>query len=137
MSGHSTKQYFKIYLMLLVLFIISVLGPEVAHLLHLEGPIRMILVLGTAFGIALVKAYMVAAHFMHLKVEKIYAPYILAACLTMIFIFFFGTATDVMKPEGHNWTKSYVEPVPVAGHGDHGDSHGEASEGHSDHSDEH
>ncbi|MCH6255305.1 hypothetical protein MLD52_02010 [Puniceicoccaceae bacterium K14] len=131
MAGHSTEKYRKIYITLLVLFVISVLGPELAEILHLEGAIRMALVLSTAFGIALVKAYMVAAHFMHLKVEKVYAPYILASCLAMIFVFFFGTATDVMKADGHNWTKEYVEPEPKEshGHGDHGDAHGD----HGDH----
>lgn len=131
MSGHSTKKYFKIYLALLGLFVISVLGPELAEILHLEGNVRLILVLVTAFGIALVKAYMVAAHFMHLKTEKIYAPFILASCLVMIFIFYFGTATDASKASGHNWEKTYVAPEPVEGHG-HGDAHG-SDEGHSEH----
>ena len=121
MAGHSHPSYFKIYIWLLILFVISVLGPEVADMMHLEGATRLILVLTTAFGIALVKAYMVCAYFMHLKFEKIYAPYILLTCVALLFVFFFGVATDVMKADGHNWSKPYEEPVVEAG--GHGDDH--------------
>jgi len=123
MSGHA-KKYFKIYVWLVILFIVSVLGPELADILGMEGGSRMALILPTAFGIAIVKAYLVAAHFMHLKFEKIYAPYLLLVCLAMIFVLFFGVATDVMKDSGHNWEKLYEEPEPAAeeGHG-HGGHH--------------
>jgi len=132
MAGHKHPNYFKIYLWLLVLFVISVAGPEVAELMGLEGLNRMLLVLSTAFGIALVKAYMVCAYFMHLKFEKIYAPYVLLSCIALLFIFFFGVATDVMKPDGQNWVKTYVEPEGGAAH--HGDAHGEdAHDSHDDH----
>ncbi|MEM9159401.1 MAG: cytochrome C oxidase subunit IV family protein [Verrucomicrobiota bacterium] len=109
MAGDSHPSYGKIYIWLLVLFVISVAGPEIAEIAGMEGASRVILVLTTAFGIALVKAYMVLAYFMHLKFEKIYAPYILLACTSLLFVFFFGTATDVMKPEGHNWNKDFDE----------------------------
>ncbi len=134
MSGHK-KHYFKVYILLLVLFAISVTGPEVAEWLHLEGGIRLALVLSTAFGIALVKAYYVCVHFMHLKGEKIYAPYILMTCIAVVVIFFFGTATDSMKAEGHNWHKTYVEPAILdnPGHGDAHDDHGAADAAHDDH----
>lgn len=117
MAANSHPSYFKIYIMLLVLFVISVLGPEIAHWLNMEGPSRLVLVLVTAFGIALVKAYYVLAYFMHLKVEKIYAPYILLSMVALLFVFFFGTATDSMMSEGHNWRKTYVEPEVAAGEG--------------------
>ncbi len=142
MSSHSHPSYFKIYLLLLVLFVISVAGPEVAHLIGFEdGTVsRLIFVLITAFGIALVKAYYVLAYFMHLKFEKIYAPYILLSMVALLFVFFFGTATDSMKHEGHHWEKIYVEPEVAAGegHGDHGDAHAtepdaEPHAAHSDH----
>ncbi len=97
----------------------------------------MSVILPTAFGIAIVKAYYVCVHFMHLKAEKIYAPYILLACLAMIFVFFFGTAVDAMKDEGHNWHKPYEEPQVIAdahhgGHGEHGDE-ADSHEGHDHH----
>ena len=125
MAGHKHPSYFKIYLLLLALFVVSVLGPELADHFEMTGATRLIVVLSTAFGIALVKAYYVLAYFMHLKFEKIYAPYILLTCTALLFVFFFGTATDVMKSEGRNWTKTYKEesihhggdhPATEAGH---------------------
>lgn len=114
--------------MLLVLFVISVLGPEVAIWLDLQGATRLVLVLVTAFGIALVKAYYVLAYFMHLKFEKIYAPYILISMVALLVVFFFGTATDAMKSEGHHWEK-----IPITLPEDEGFSYG-SKEGHDDHS---
>lgn len=135
MAGHNSPSYKKIYFILLILFVISVLGPEVAHLIGLEdgSAARLILVLTTAFGIALVKAYYVLAYFMHLKFEKIYAPYILASMVFILVVFFFGTATDSMMPDGHHWHKEYHEPEVAAGEHAHGDAHheeGEAEAGH-------
>ncbi len=131
MAGNSLKKYNQIYVALLILFIISVLGPELADILGMEGLSRMALILPTAFGIAIVKAYMVAAHFMHLKTEKIYAPYILLASLALMFVFFFGVKIDIMAAEGHNWEKPYEEPTGSAGH--HGDSHHDHGEKADDH----
>lgn len=130
MASHSHPSYFKIYLLLLVLFVVSVAGPEVAHLIGFKDDSigRLVFVLITAFGIALVKAYYVLAYFMHLKVEKIYAPYILLSMVALLFVFFFGTATDAMKSEGHNWKKIYVEPEVAAGEG-----HGHEAAAHEDH----
>ncbi len=93
-SHHEHPNYFKIYITLLVLLAISVLGPMVG--------IKW-LTLITAFGIAGVKAYMVAAHFMHLKVEKKYINYFLLISLALMIFFFFAIAADIMKWEGQNW----------------------------------
>ena len=131
MAGHKHPSYLKIYFILLVLFVVSVAGPEVAEIFGMEGVSRTILVLVTAFGIALWKAYLVCAYFMHLKFEKIYAPYILLACLSLLLVFFFGTATDTMFSNGHNWVKPYAEEAAAeeaksrshGGHDDHGDDH--------------
>lgn len=130
MAGHNSPSYKKIYIVLLVLFVISVLGPEVAHWIGLEdgSAARMILVLTTAFGIAVVKAYYVLAYFMHLKFEKIYAPYILASMVFLLVVFFFGTATDSMMSDGHHWHKEYKEPEVAAGEHPHGDAHHGAEE---------
>lgn len=137
MAGHNSPSYKKIYFILLVLFVISVLGPELAHILGLEegSASRMILVLSTAFGIALVKAYYVLAYFMHLKFEKVYAPYILASMVFLLVIFFFGTATDSMMSEGHNWKKEYVEPEVAAG--EHPTDAGHESDAEGDHGGDH
>ncbi len=125
MAGNSLKKYNRIYVALLILFIVSVLGPEIADIFGMEGLSRMALILPTAFGIAIVKAYMVAAHFMHLKTEKIYAPYILLVSLALMVVFFFGVKIDIMASEGHNWEKPYKEPTESSAshHGDHSESH--------------
>ncbi len=113
-EDHGPKFYYKIYYILLVLLIVSVLGPELGH----RG-----LTLFTAFGIAIIKALMVAAYFMHLNVEKKYIWYVLLTMLLMVGMFFLGTAADTMKPEGQNWSneaaKTLIEEhagAPTSGH---------------------
>jgi len=86
--------YVRIWLVLLVLLVISVLGPTLE--------IKVITLI-TAFGVALIKAYLVVAYFMHLKFEKKIAHYILIACLGLMAVFVAGTAPDVHKHEGTNW----------------------------------
>ena len=82
---------------------------------------------------------------MHLKFEKIYAPYILLACLSLLFVFFFGTATDAMFANGHNWVKPVSEEEAtkeamarsyVLHKDDHGHDHSD-EEGHGDKDDSH
>lgn len=92
-DGHDTN-YFKIYVTLLVLLVISILGPEI-------GILWVTLI--TAFGIAFVKAYLVVQNFMHLRPEKVIVKWILAVSLLFMGLFFFGVAPDVMKHEGNNW----------------------------------
>ena len=60
-EAYAHPNYIKIWFWLLGLLVISVAGPM------LEIPALTII---TAFGIAIVKAYLVAANFMHLKFEK-------------------------------------------------------------------
>lgn len=91
---HSHPNYFKIWITLLVLLVASVAGPM------LEIPW---LTLVTAFGIAIVKALMVAAYFMHLNVEKRFIWYILLGCLGLMIFFFFAIAPDIMNHTGTNW----------------------------------
>ena len=61
---HPHVNYIKIYFILLMLFVVSVVGPEIGTALNSK-----IITLITAFGIAVVKAYLVCAYFMHLKFE--------------------------------------------------------------------
>jgi caa(3)-type oxidase subunit IV len=93
--------YVRIWQILLVLLVVSVLGP----LLEIK-----IVTLITAFGIAVVKAYLVAKNFMHLNVQPRYVVYILGTALVFMLLFYAGTAGDVMKHAGDNWHKVYVEP---------------------------
>lgn len=101
-EAHDDSHYIRIYKILLVLFVISVVGPEVADLMG-GGTIAQAIVLLTAFGIAIVKAYYVLAYFMHLNIEKRIMWYLLTISLILIGVFYFGVAPDVMNHEGQNW----------------------------------
>ena len=99
--------YVKIWAILCVLLAISVLGPT----LEIQ-----IVTLITAFGIAIVKAYMVAKNFMHLNVQPRYAVYLLLTMLVFMLLFFSAVAPDVMKHEGDNWVKPKIEIAAPAAH---------------------
>jgi caa(3)-type oxidase subunit IV len=107
-SEHETN-YVKIWAILLCLLVVSILGP------FLEIKIVTLL---TAFGIAIVQAYLVAKNFMHLNIEPRYAVYLLTTMLVFVLLFFAGTAPDVMKHEGANWVKPavHVETPASADH---------------------
>lgn len=94
MSDMPHPNYKKIYIVLLVLLVISVAGPFVG--------IKWITLI-TAFGIALVKARLVVANFMHLKWEKRIAKIVLAGSLLLMALFFTAIAPDIMKHHGSNW----------------------------------
>ena len=124
-SGHAAahpvhRNYVKIWGILLVLLVISVAGPFLG--------IRVV-TLATAFGIALVKAYMVAKNFMHLDVEKPIVHWLLAIILVLMVPLFAGVAPDVMKDQGRMWKKGPgfhtlpPEHAPEAGGGHGTESH--------------
>ena len=100
MSEHAHPNYVKIWAILLGLLAVSVAGPFL-------GIWWVTLI--TAFGVALVKAYLVCANFMHLNVEVRYVNYLLVTSLVFVLLFFAGTAPDVMRYEGDNWTKTFDE----------------------------
>jgi len=91
--------YVKIWGILVCLLIVSILGPFIG--------IKMVTLI-TAFGIAIVKAYMVAKNFMHLNVEPRYAVYLLMTMLVFMLLFFAGSSPDIMKHQGRNWVKPLV-----------------------------
>jgi caa(3)-type oxidase subunit IV len=103
---HHETSYVAIWGLLCVLLGVSVLGPMVG--------IRL-LTLITAFGIAIVKAYMVCRYFMHLNIEKKWVVYILGFMLALMLVFFGGVAPDVLTHDGQQWEKTYVEPAPAGG----------------------
>ena len=122
-----SKHYIKLYWTLMALFAVSVAGPMVG--------IKAVTLI-TAFGIAGVKAYIVIAHFMHLKGEKQFVIYLLTASVGLMFLFYFAAAPDVHNHEGRNWINTSAASSVERGletakreeaeHG-HG-SHGEAAE---------
>ena len=86
--------YVKVWAILVALLIVSVLGSRT----HIRE-----VVLIAAFGVAVVKAYLVAKNFMHVTVEKRWVPYLLVMCLLFVAILFAGVAPDVMKHSGLHW----------------------------------
>jgi len=128
--SHSLPHYNKIAVILIILAIVSWLGPEMGI---------PIVTLIAAFGIAFVKAYLVIKHFMHLTVEKTFVLYMLGTALVLMGVFYAGTAPDVMGHRGRNWenvaaqseVRKRVEAggMPLEHHGEEG--HG--AEGHGDH----
>jgi len=124
--GHHdhSKHYIKVWAILLVLLAISVAGPE----LEIQ-----IVTLITAFGIAIVKAYMVMKEFMHLNVEKPVVHWFLATALVFMVLLFAAVAPDVMKHEGTNWERiQKVDPgiAVLNAHdaGGHGADHGASAD---------
>ncbi len=105
-AEHDTN-YVKIWAILLCLLVVSIAGPFLG--------IKIVTLL-TAFGIAIVKAYLVAKNFMHLNIEPRYAVYLLMTMLVFMLLFFAGTAPDVMKHEGTNWVKPRIEVVEAPVH---------------------
>jgi caa(3)-type oxidase subunit IV len=94
--------YVKIWAILLGLLVISVAGPFLGI---------QIVTLITAFGIAVVKAFLVVKNFMHIDIASKYVAYFIVTALVFMFLFFAGTAPDVMEAKGRNW----VKPTWVSG----------------------
>ena len=115
-AHHAPSYYVKIWGLLLVLLIISIVGPMLGN---------KILTIITAFGIAIVKALIVAAFFMHLNVEKKYIWYLLLTMLLFLALFFFAVAPDVMRFSGSNWKKPTAMKYSEEFKSKFGGSHGE------------
>ncbi len=98
--------YVKIWGVLVGLLIASVLGSR-SH-------IREVILIA-AFGIAIVKAYLVAKNFMHVNVEKRWVPYLLIVCLLFIVILFAGVSPDVMKHSGLHWNNDAAQHAVETG----------------------
>ncbi|MCO4744735.1 MAG: cytochrome C oxidase subunit IV family protein, partial [Proteobacteria bacterium] len=117
------KSYVRIWAILLVLLLASVVGPLIGEMTGM-----MIITLITAFGIAFVKAWLVIKEFMHLTEEPPVIHYILITCIAFMFLFFAAVAPDVMNHHGSRWVNvaaiDAVERGMAAGEaGGHG--HGE------------
>lgn len=124
-GAHSERHYVKIWAILVGLLVVSVIGPELGI---------PVLTLITAFGIAIVKAYLVASHFMHLNIERRYVVYLLVSCVMLMVVFFAGVAPDVLNHDGDQWTneaaKQEVERALAAEAARNAHGHGAASEEH-------
>src|SRR5579863_6987138 len=98
--------YVKIWAILVVLLIVSVLG----SMTHIRD-----VVLIAAFGVALVKAFLVAKNFMHVNVEKRWVPYLLVVCILFMVILFAGVSPDIMKHSGLRWTNDAAQKAVESG----------------------
>ncbi len=114
-AAHPHPNYVKIWAILCVLLVVSVTGP----MLHIR-----VVTLVAAFGIAVVKAYMVAKNFMHLNVEKPIVHYIMGIGVALMVLMYGALAADVQKESGQNWKKSagfhhsFTTSKPIE-HGEH------------------
>jgi len=104
-AEHTHPNYVKIWAILVALLCVSVTGPLIGI---------KIVTLITAFGVAIVKAYLVAKNFMHINIEKRFIPYIVTTVLVFMLLFFAGVAPDVMKKEGTQWEKPSWKSSPAA-----------------------
>ena len=95
-DGDHHTNYVKVWAWLVILLCVSVAGPFV-------GIFWVTMV--TAFGIACVKAYMVATRFMHISLEPRFVTYMVVTALVFMLLFFSATAPDVMQAEGTLWEK--------------------------------
>ena len=113
---HEHPNYVKIWAILVALLCVSVAGPFFGV---------KIVTLITAFGIAIVKAYLVAKNFMHINLEKRFIAYLVATALVFMLLFFAGVSPDVMKKEGTQWEKPSWKnpPAAAAGHAEEGAHH--------------
>jgi caa(3)-type oxidase subunit IV len=107
---HPPSHYVKIWGVLCVLLVVSVVGPFVGDLLRSTTPTgAVVLTLVTAFGIAFVKAGMVIKYFMHLDNEKPVVWYILITALVFMVLFFAAVSPDVMNHHGSRWVNVSAE----------------------------
>ena len=93
-GGLFSNHYVKIYFILLALLAVSIIGPELEILF---------VTLVTAFGVAVIKAWLVIKHFMHLTIERVVPKLFLAASVLLLALFWGGVAPDVQLDEGRNW----------------------------------
>ena len=127
MSAHAEahahhRNYVKIWAILVGLLVVSVVGPMFG--------IRVVTLIA-AFGIALVKAYIVAKNFMHLDIEKPIVHWMLVLALVIMVLMFAGVSPDVMKDHGRGWKKDAgFHPQERVGHGGAGADHGSGQPGH-------
>ena len=99
-GAHDTHHYdyVKIWALLCGLLVISIIGPMFGVL---------ILTLITAFGIAFIKAYMVARYFMHVNVQQPVVHYFLVTALV------FTASNDALQRDERRYGQPWQASVSV------------------------
>lgn len=110
-ASHPPINYIQIWGLLVALLVVSVIGPMLGHPL---------LTLFTAFGIACIKAYLVAKNFMHINLEQRFVSYAIITVLVFMLLLFAGASPDVMKAEGSGWVKPAWKAASAAAPTGHG-----------------
>ena len=116
MAGHSEDKglfgnhYVRVYAVLLILLAVSIVGPFVGEGLNRQVEVfgrtfslGIVITLITAFGIAVVKAWLVIKNFMHLTIERVVPKLFLAASVLLLALFWGGVAPDVQLHSGRLW----------------------------------
>lgn len=145
MAGHSDERggllgnhYVRIYALLLVLLVVSIVGPVVGGAIDQRVEIfgrsvslGITVTLITAFGIAIWKASLVVKHFMHLSIERPIAKIFLAASVLLLALFWGGVAPDVQLHDGRMWENLAAKEAVDRGIVDsgHGEEDGYPAEG--------
>lgn len=84
-----TRKYVAIWGILVAALLVSLL---------LGGMNIPIVTVVLIFSVAIAKAYMVMAYFMHIKGAPIFVTVVLGSGALCLYLFFFGTLTDVVFP---------------------------------------
>ena len=127
--------YVRIWAILVGLLLVSYFGPMVANKLGWHW-----LLLTTAFGVAVIKAYMVAKNFMHINVEKPIIHYMMLTGVALMVLLYGAIAPDIQKGTGQNWKKnagfhhSFTTSKPRHAGGHESEPAGEHSEPAGEHS---
>ena len=146
--GHEDKywplgipaHYGKVWAILTGLFAVSYIGPlwiAPAAGSMFGATVGKVVLMSTAFGIAIWKASLVVKEFMHLPLERRFIWYIEGIVVSFMLLFFFAVAPDVMQHEGRNWENRAAAAAVergmregAAAEGHHGPAHTEAPGGH-------
>ena len=128
MAGHSEDKglfgnhYVRVYALLLVLLAVSIVGPVVGGALNrqvdvfgMQFGLGIVITLTTAFGIAVIKAWLVIKNFMHLTIERVMPKLFLAASVLLLALFWGGVAPDVQNHEGRMWENDAAKEAVARG----------------------
>ena len=128
MAGHSEDKgffgnhYVKVYFVLLFLLAVSIAGPMVGEGLNRQVEVfgqtfslGIVITLITAFGIAVVKAWLVIKNFMHLTIERVVPKLFLAASVLLLALFWGGVAPDVQLHSGRMWENDAAQAAVARG----------------------
>jgi caa(3)-type oxidase subunit IV len=129
--GHSHEaHYVRIWAILVALLLVSYFGPMVAMKFGWHW-----LLLTTAFGVAVIKAYMVAKNFMHINVEQPIIHFMMITGVALMVLLYGAVSPDIQRGAGQHWQKdagfhhsfTTSKPHHAGGHEEAAPSHEEGA----------